>query len=199
MSITCVCPNCSEAVTFTERPIAVCAKCGAAFPENLKESLNGKFKIERPALLTLFLYLNYFIIFVLGMMFVFTIVIQSGSYVVNNEPVTRQEFIHRAFPPMGLIALVSLFLINGLRKNKYWTRKLMMALPLLLWAIFFVKVLMSPVFFSSARQGVDEFVMMTIMLGFWSLFGWWYLYRKKGTVAYYREAKFDRENPRDEK
>jgi hypothetical protein len=58
---------------------------------------------------------------------------------------------------------------------------------------------MSPVFFSSARQGMGEFVMMTIMLGFWSLFGWWYLYRKKGPVAYYREAKFDRENPRDEK
>jgi len=113
MSLTLICPSCSKSLTFTERPVERCYECGAEFPDDLKAIANRDFQTKRPTLLTVLMGLCVFSSIIMLLIACMSIFVTSGTYELNGEEVSREEFIRRGIPQ--ILIVLTLFMTGGFK------------------------------------------------------------------------------------
>jgi len=127
-----------------------------------------------------------------GAMFAFSAVVALpqlvfgyGTYSVNGVPVTKEEFFRTSgviiFLAIPIFALYLSAMAFALIRERPWSRPLLMAyFPILGLAVMLV--------FGTDKGGDHRseirFVLIELAIG--TLIAWWYLYRKRAVVAYYR-------------
>jgi predicted RND superfamily exporter protein len=57
-----------------------------------------------------------------------TLLVPGGTYTLNGEPVTREEFLTHAMPFVGLLVALSLVVVYGLWRHKGWVPLVVMGL-----------------------------------------------------------------------
>jgi len=187
MAITCICPSCGSGVTLKERPIIKCPSCSNDFPASLKEKLNKEFRVNRPTLLSLFMYWNYFagfIFCILTLMLIFSG--EASRYHVHGKEVSKGEYMMFFLPVAFVMLPLIFFTIYGLKKEKPWIRAVLTGWIPLMLAIFLIQIFTLPAEVRSPILLAPPVIMTLVMTGFAS----WYLYAKKSSKAYFRELKF---------
>jgi len=194
VTVTLLCPQCSQPLEARYGVPAACPHCRASLPEQLGAAAAAALAREtapKPFLLKL-------LTFFLGFWGVLAIVLgivnlgaDNTTYSINGQAVTREEFQVRAggmlvlMPVAALLALVAAW---GLYRERPWGRHAA-------FALFAVSLLgpittASRVTASAAMLWAQAVVTLLVLLPVG-----WYLYRKRSVVSYYR-ALTDRRTAR---
>lgn len=183
MSVTLLCPACGRPVTLrVDVAAAACPHCAASIPESLLNAGTAEIRHRKPAfvrLLTMFLALWTFcaVITTVGTMFG-----GAGTYTVNGEIVTRDEFMEMMRPVFAMLVLLvpaAGATAWALHRGKPWGRHAVMALICAATA--------SPIVLGVGNPETPLlWAPMIIAALAYAVLAFWYFYRKRNVVAYYR-------------
>ena len=184
MSVLLVCPSCQNPHTLLRLPVSPeCAKCGTPYPEAAYELAVQTLRAEavpRPTLLTLGMVFSAFWSGLALLITVTTLFSSGGSYTINEQPVSREEFLSNPF--VRLFPLVILYMGTvafGLYRELAWVRPLMLAV----WIAYALGIGFLDWPGTSERVlGVGMALVLVAIAG-------WYLYAKQNVVAYFERIE----------
>jgi hypothetical protein len=111
----------------------------------------------------------------------------GASYAISGHPVTRSEFVVRAgilFYSMPLLAIYVGLSAYAIYDERAWSRPFLVAYFPLLGVI---DVLASFQFTPTVSREMEA--LEALVTAIFSVVGWWYLYRKRYVVDYYRSIE----------
>ncbi|MBB4637245.1 hypothetical protein [Longimicrobium terrae] len=186
MSVTLLCPACGRPVTLrVEVDEASCPHCAATIPAPLLNAGAAEIRGRKPALirlLTLFLGAWAIIAVLTSLMMVFG---GASTYTFNGERVARDEFMGMMRPVFAMLALLVPAVgatVWALYREKPWGRHAVMGL--------ICAITGAPVVLGVGKPMVSSMrVPMIIGAVAHAVPAFWYFYRKRNVVAYYRSLQ----------
>jgi hypothetical protein len=183
MSVTLLCPACGRPVTLrVDVDEASCPHCASPIPASLLKAGTAEIRAQKPAfirLLTLFLALWAFCAGITTVLMIFG---GGSTYTFNGERVTRDEFMDFMRPLFAmLVVLVPAVGATAwaLYREKSWGRHAVMGLICVMTGL--------PVILGVGKPMVSSMtVPMIIGAVAYAVPAFWYFYRKRNVVAYYR-------------
>jgi hypothetical protein len=187
MPVTFVCDRCRRAVKVSGSAPDRCPLCEAEVPDALRAATAAALASEPPPKPTLIKVLSFGLAFWAAVgLFVFGVnaLSSGGSYTINGEAVTREDFMRR----VGAVMLVMPALMAfagvtawGLYRDRLWARPAVLGLFAAAFIGPAVAVASEPGFRESLLTGALSGALVVGAPG-------WYFYGKANVVAYYRAA-----------
>ncbi len=180
MSLSLICPTCTETVTFHHGEVNACPHCGVQFDEKLRKQATASLALQtvgRPILITIggvtTTFACGFTLFMSLMAF-----LNIGSYTINEEAVTGTEFLRAAGLTLSVTALLEGVLSYAIWTERDWGRPLMLASMVISWAAWYLPFL----------NGFDPAgLIFAVFFNLLSLgLAAWYLYGTERVKAYYK-------------
>jgi hypothetical protein len=172
-----MCPSCRQTSLWNRGPVRECGKCGAAFPDdvrNLAEAALAQSQAPTPFLLSLGqLGAAVFALGFGGMLLLAPF--DAGTFTVNGEQVSGPEFLRRAGLLFGGIAVLMAAIAVGLWQNRPWARPLMVGY----WLLAAAMPLVLPAETRSEMWASSIFMIVAAAIAAW------YLYGKENVRAYF--------------
>ena len=180
MSVLLICSACQDPHTLIRLPVSrECSRCGVQYPQSAYELAVQTLCAEavpRPLLLTLGMGFCAFWSVLAAIITVTTLVSDGGSYEINGQPVSREEFLREPIVLLFPLAILYTGAVSwALYREQPWTRPLMLAA----WLTYVL--VMGFAGWPGTTERIVGVVLAIFPLGIAS----WYLYGKPNVVAYY--------------
>lgn len=171
MAVTLLCPHCKAPLVLSKEIPERCSGCEEEFPPEIVEAANRARARQRPALLTVGMWLSFFAGF-----------FWLGTYLMAlldvNEAISysggRSRFL-RDGATVAALGFLLLLIAIGLWKERRWVRPLAM--------VYWLATLTVSIGIGTNRAESTLILLPALVLA------GWYFYNKRNVVAYYEELR----------
>lgn len=177
MVTVALCPACSEGIDL-EAAGEKCPHCGTPLPEQLRSASQIALARRRPALITVLMVFFFIVALFWFAMLALSVLFDGGTYTIGSERVTREQFLLRAGPVLGVLGSLLLVTSYAFWKELAWGRHL--ASSYIVLATVAASTLMPEQPTSGCALAMC-IVPATFLL--------WYFYAKRNVVRYYSQLR----------